>query len=134
MRREFAFALLAFLAVPFAAPQQPTPPSDTTAPTQANEPIYKVGGRISAPVLRHRVTAQYSDEARRAKYQGICLIGLIVDAQGKPQNIHVVRALGMGLDLKALEAVRQYKFRPAMKDGKTPVPVMITIEVDFRLD
>ncbi len=81
----------------------------------------------------HSVEAEFSDEARRAKYQGVCLISLIVDAQGNPQNIHVVRALGMGLDEKAIEAMRKYKFKPAMKDGKTPVPVMITIEVDFRL-
>jgi protein TonB len=45
----------------------------------------------------------------------------------------VIRTLGMGLDEKALEAVRKYKFKPAMKDGKTPVPVMITVEVNFRL-
>ncbi|MGB8029262.1 MAG: energy transducer TonB [Terracidiphilus sp.] len=94
---------------------------------------YQVGGRISAPEVIHSVEAEFSDEARRAKYQGVCLISLIVDAQGNPQDIRVSRALGMGLDDKAIEAIRQYKFRPAMKDGKTPVPVMITIEVDFRL-
>jgi protein TonB len=92
-----------------------------------------IGGRVSAPVVLHSVEAEFSDEARRAKYQGVCLISLIVDSQGNPQNIHVARALGMGLDEKAIEAIRQYKFKPAMKDGKTPVPVQITIEVDFRL-
>ena len=95
--------------------------------------LYHVGGGISAPVALNNVEAEFSDEARRAKYQGVCLISLIVDAQGNPQNPRVIRALGMGLDEKALEAVRQYKFRPAMKDGKTPVPVMITVEVNFRL-
>jgi TonB family protein len=95
--------------------------------------IYQVGGRISAPVVIHSVEAEFSDEARRAKYQGVCLISLIVDAQGNPTDIHVARALGMGLDEKAIEAIRQYKFKPAMKDGRTAVPVMITIEVDFRL-
>jgi len=95
--------------------------------------LYHVGGGISAPVALNNVEAEYSDEARRAKYQGVCLISLIVDAQGNPQNPRVIRALGMGLDEKALEAVRQYKFRPAMKDGKTPVAVMITVEVNFRL-
>jgi periplasmic protein TonB len=95
--------------------------------------LYQIGGRISAPVVIHSVEAEFSDEARRAKYQGVCLISLIVDTQGNPQNIRVVRALGMGLDEKAIEAIRQYKFKPAMKDGKTAVPVMITIEVDFRL-
>jgi TonB family protein len=143
MRREFAFALLAFLSAPFAAAQQTIPPPSppgATAPTSQVPPtdelppgLYKIGGRISAPVLKHRVMAQYTDEARRAKYQGVCLIGLIVDTQGKPQNVHAVRTLGMGLDEKALEAIRQYKFKPALMDHKTPVPVQITIEVDFRL-
>jgi TonB family protein len=95
--------------------------------------LYHVGGGISAPVALNDVEAEFSDEARRAKYQGVVLVGLIVDAQGNPQNIHIVRALGMGLDEKAIEAIRKYKFKPAMKDGKIPVPVPITIEVNFRL-
>jgi TonB family protein len=95
--------------------------------------LYRVGGGVSAPVALNSVEAEFSDEARRAKYQGVCLISLIVDAQGNPQDPHVIRPLGMGLDEKALEAVRKYKFKPAMKDGKTPVPVMISVEVNFRL-
>ena len=94
--------------------------------------LYRVGGAVSAPVALNSVEAEFSDEARRAKYQGVCLISLIVDAQGNPQNPRVIRTLGMGLDEKALEAVRKYKFKPAM-NGKTPVPVMITVEVNFRL-
>jgi len=92
-----------------------------------------VGGRVSAPVPLFQPEAEFSDEARRAKYQGVCLVGLIVDAQGNPQNVHIVRALGMGLDEKAMEAVRKYKFKPAMRDGKTPVPVYVNVEVNFRL-
>ena len=95
--------------------------------------LYHVGGGVSAPVPLNSVEAEFSDEARRAKYQGVCLISLIVDAQGNPQNPRVLRALGMGLDEKALEEVRKYKFKPALKDGRTPVPVMITVEVNFRL-
>jgi TonB family protein len=133
MRCEFAAALLLLLPAPFAAAQQVAPPTDATAPAQANEPIYQIGDNISAPQIKHRVMAQYTDEARRFGYQGACLISLIVDAKGHPVNVHVVRALGMRLDEKALEAVRQYRFKPAMKDGKTPVPVMVTIEVNFRL-
>jgi TonB family protein len=95
--------------------------------------LYRVGGGVSAPVALNNVEAEFSDEARRAKYQGVCIISLIVDAQGNPQNPRVVRTLGMGLDEKALEAVRKYKFKPALKDGKIPVPVMISVEVNFRL-
>jgi periplasmic protein TonB len=94
--------------------------------------VYRIGGGVSAPVPIFTPEAEFSDEARRAKYQGVCLISLIVDAQGNPQNPRVVRPLGMGLDEKALEAVRKYKFKPAMKGGK-PVAVMMSIEVNFRL-
>ena len=59
-------------------------------------------------------------------------IQLIVDSQGNPQDIRVVRHLGMGLDEKAIEAVRQYKFKPAMYQGH-PVAVEMVIDVDFHL-
>lgn len=95
--------------------------------------VYVPGrGGVTAPVPIFAPEAEFSDEARREKYQGICLVGLIVDAHGHPQNIHVVQRLGMGLDEKAMEAIRKYRFKPAMKDGK-PVAAVITVEVDFRL-
>jgi periplasmic protein TonB len=95
--------------------------------------VYQVGGGITAPVPLNNVEAEFSDEARRAKYQGVCLISLIVDANGNPQNPRVMRPLGMGLDEKALEAVRKYRFKPAHKKDGTAVPVMISVEVNFRL-
>ncbi len=94
--------------------------------------LMKVGGVVSAPVLIYSPDPEFSDEARRAKYQGICVVGLIVDAQGNPREARVVRPLGMGLDQKALEAVRQYKFKPALYKGR-PVAVAIDIEVNFRI-
>jgi TonB family protein len=57
---------------------------------------------------------------------------VVVDSHGDPQNVHVVRALGMGLDEKALEAARKWKFKPAMLNGK-PVPVRVNIEIRFML-
>lgn len=92
----------------------------------------RVGGGVSAPRLIYYVDPEFSDEARRAKYQGVCVVQLIVDKQGNPQHIQVVRALGMGLDEKAIEAVKQYKFKPAYYQGK-PVPVIINVEVNFRI-
>jgi periplasmic protein TonB len=94
--------------------------------------VMHLGGGVSAPTLIYSPDPEFSDEARRAKYQGICLVGLIVDSQGNPQQVHIVRPLGMGLDEKALEAVRQYKFKPAMFKGRA-VPVEINIEVNFRI-
>jgi periplasmic protein TonB len=93
---------------------------------------YHVGGGVSAPSVIYAVDPEFSDEARRAKYQGICVVTLIVDSQGNPQRVRVTRPLGMGLDQKALDAVRQYRFKPAYFQGK-PVPVEISIEVNFRI-
>lgn len=95
--------------------------------------LYHIGGSVSAPVVLYEPEAEFSDEARRAKYQGVVLVSIIVDAQGHPQNARVLRALGMGLDEKALEAVMKYRFKPAMKDGRTPVPVPMNVEINFHL-
>jgi len=133
MRREFAFALVAFLAAALAAAQQAAAPNATAPSANTTSRPYQVGGRISAPVLTHSVMAKFTDEARRAHYQGVCIVALIVDAKGRPQNVHIVRSLGMGLDEKAMDAIRKYKFKPALMDGKTPVPVMVTVEVNFHL-
>jgi protein TonB len=98
-----------------------------------NGGIYTPGiGGVSNPVPLFTPEAEFSDEARRAKFQGVCVISVIVDSRGYPQDPRVLQPLGMGLDEKALEAVRKYRFKPAKKDGK-PVPVRITVEVDFRL-
>jgi bla regulator protein BlaR1 len=94
--------------------------------------IYHVGGDVSAPQLIFAPDPQYSEEAKRAKYQGVCVVSLIVDAQGNPQRVQVVRHLGKGLDQKAVEAVKQYRFKPAMLHGE-PVAVQVNIEVNFRL-
>lgn len=94
--------------------------------------VYHVGGGVTAPQLIYAPDPEFSDEARRAKYQGVCVVALVVDAQGNPQDVHVIRHLGMGLDQKAIEAVRQYKFRPAMLNGR-PVAVEVNIEVNFHI-
>ena len=94
--------------------------------------VYSPGRGIVAPVLVSAPEAEFSDEARRQKYQGVCLISLIVDTHGNPRNPRVVQRLGMGLDEKALEAIGRYRFKPGTKDGR-PVPVEITVEVDFRM-
>ena len=75
----------------------------------------------------------YSEEARKAKYQGTVVLWLIVDSNGKPRDVRVARSLGMGLEQKAIEAVRSVEIsEPAMKDG-TPVAVQINVEVNFHL-
>ncbi len=75
---------------------------------------------------------EYSPEARAAQYQGTCKLSLIVEPDGRTSHITVLDRLGMGLSEKAIEAVKQWKFKPGMRDGK-PVPVQITVEVTFRI-
>ncbi len=94
--------------------------------------VYHVGGGVSPPTVISSVDPEYSDEARRAKYTGIVVVSLIVDPQGVPQHVRVIRRLGMGLDEKAVEAVQQYKFKPAMFQGRA-VPVEVNIEVNFQI-
>jgi len=94
--------------------------------------IFKVGGGISAPKALATPDPEYTEEARNAKTQGTCVLWMIVDQQGHPKDIKVIRGLGFGLDARAIEAVKQWRFQPAMKDGQ-PVNVQINVEVAFRL-
>lgn len=94
--------------------------------------LMSVGGGVSAPAVIHSVEPEFTEQARQADFQGTVALQLIVDAQGNPQNVRVTKPLGMGLDEKAIEAVRQYKFRPAMYQGH-PVAVQIVVDVEFHL-
>src|ERR1019366_7945891 len=94
--------------------------------------LMSVGGGVAAPEVIHSVEPEFTEDARRANFQGSVSIKLIVDSQGNPQDVRLVRHLGMGLDEKAIEAVRQYRFKPAMYQGH-PVSVQIVIDVDFHL-
>jgi periplasmic protein TonB len=94
--------------------------------------VFKVGGGIQAPQALYKTEPEFTEEARMAKHQGTVLLWLIVGADGKPRDIKVVRPLGMGLDQKAVESVRQWKFAPALKEGK-PVAVEVRVEVAFTL-
>jgi protein TonB len=94
--------------------------------------VYKVGGGISAPTAISAPDPDYTEEARKAKKQGTCVLWLIVDSTGHPRDIRVIRGLGFGLDAKALDAVKQWRFQPALKDGR-PVDVQISVEVEFHL-
>jgi periplasmic protein TonB len=93
---------------------------------------YRIGGGVSPPSVLSKVEPEYSEEARKAKWQGVVELALVVDEHGLPQNMKVTHSLGLGLDEKAMQAVAKWRFKPGMKDGK-PVPVIATIQVNFRL-
>lgn len=94
--------------------------------------IFRVGGGVTAPSLIYKVEPEYSEEARKAKYQGTVVLYVEVGPDGRARNIRIVRSLGLGLDERAIEAVTKWRFRPGYKNG-TPVTVAATIEVNFRL-
>jgi TonB family protein len=84
------------------------------------------------PVLLSKKAPEYSEEARKAKWQGTVVLSLEVDTTGRATNVKVIHSLAMGLDQKAIEALMQWRFKPAMKDGK-PVTVQTEAEVNFRI-
>jgi TonB family protein len=94
--------------------------------------VYRIGGGVSAPVPIFKPEPEYSEEARKAKYQGSVTLSIVILPDGSTSNIRVIRPLGLGLDEKAIEAVQKWRFRPSLKDGK-PVAVSANVEVNFRL-
>ena len=93
---------------------------------------YRVGGGVRAPRPVFSPDPEFSEEARRNKFQGNVVLRIVVGADGRTHDVAVLRSLGMGLDEKAIEAVRQWRFEPGTKDGQ-PVPVEVNIEVTFHL-
>ena len=94
--------------------------------------VMHAGSAQVPPKLIYQVEPEFSEEARKAKFSGDVQVYLVVDTEGRPTRIRVARGVGMGLDEKAVEAVRQYKFKPAMQNGK-PVPVDLYIDVNFQI-
>jgi TonB family protein len=102
----------------FALAQQPT--------------IYTVGGDVVAPSVLKQVEPGYTIEARVKQISGEVLLSLVVNTKGEPQDIHVTQKLGYGLDEKAIEALKKWRFRPGTKSGQ-PVAVRVTISTSFEL-
>jgi protein TonB len=123
------------LAVVSATGQQPANPAPAASANDAQNapgmPLH-VGGAVQKPIAIHTVDLEYSDEARVANYSGSVLVYLWVDKNGNPSHIRVVKGAGMGLDEKAVEAVRQYKFKPATLNGE-PVTVDLYVNVNFQI-
>jgi TonB family protein len=94
--------------------------------------VYRVGGGVTPPTVLYRVEPTYSEEARKAKYQGVVVLSAIVRKDGTIEILKVIRGLGLGLDENAISALKQWRFRPGMRNG-VPVDVALNIEVNFSL-
>ena len=91
-----------------------------------------MGGGVTTPRAIYAPDPEFSEEARKAKFQGTVVLWLVVGTDGRTHEVRVFRSLGMGLDEKAIEAIRQWRFEPGRKDG-IPVAVQVNVEVNFRL-
>ena len=127
-----SLAVLLVCTVPLVSAQAQVSKNTDARNTNPGAPL-KVGGDVTAPRAIYQPDPEYSERARKAGHQGSCVLRLIVGTDGKPYDISEVRTVGMGLDEKAIEAVREWVFEPARKDGK-PVAVQIDVEVSFRLN
>lgn len=95
---------------------------------------YRPGNGVTSPVLLHEERPDYTNEAMRMKVQGIVEVEAIVMPDGTVGQVQIVRSLDdrYGLDQKAIEAVKRWRFRPGVRQGK-PVPVLVNIELTFTL-
>ena len=112
---------------PVAAPPTPAVASAASAST-----VNRVGGGVSAPAVISKVDLQYSAEARKGFLRGTVKLSIVVGADGVAHDVSIIGPLGLGLDENAVETVKQWRFRPGMKDG-LPVNVRAAVEVNFRL-
>jgi len=92
------------------------------------------GGRhsVTPPQLLYKVDPEFSEEARKAKFSGVVILAIEVDANGRATSFRVLQGPGLGLEQKAIEAVKQWRFRPGLQDGKAIV-TSATVQVNFRL-
>jgi len=98
----------------------------------AGDGFRQVGGTVSAPKVVSQVDAEFTEEARKAKYMGVAIVNVDIDERGIPVRVRVVSDPGMGLGEKAREAVMQFRFKPGMENGK-PVKTEVQIQVDFHI-
>jgi TonB family protein len=96
-------------------------------------PPYRVGDQVSRPEIISSTRPVYTELARRARVTGTVILEAIINEQGDVENVRVLKGQPMGLDQAAVEAVKTWKFKPAMKDGK-PVKVYYVLTVNFQLD
>ncbi len=93
---------------------------------------YRPGGNVAAPRLLDRIEPAYPEIARKARIEGIVVLEAIIGRSGRVEDLHLVKSVNLLLDAAALDAVKQWRYRPATLDG-LPVRVFLTVTVDFRL-
>lgn len=97
----------------------------------ADEPVFDIGPGITPPRVTRQVTPRDPPEDKGFRITGTVLVGLVVSSKGEPADVHVVKSLDKDIDQSAVDAVKQWHFDPATKDGQ-PVAVRVTVEIRFH--
>ena len=116
-------------------------PEENRGPEKADSGATAVDGEIVPGTNRsvtpakvvHQPNPEFSEQARSTKYEGTITLALVVDKTGRPRSIRISRPIGMGLDQKAVEAVSNWEFEPARKDGEPVAMGPIQVQVNFHL-
>jgi periplasmic protein TonB len=106
--------------------------TETAAPEKPEGPL-RVGGDVKAPLVQHRVEPVYPDMARKTRVAGIVIVEAIINKDGSVEQVKVIKGLPMGMSESAVEAVKQWKFKPGTLNGQ-PVDVIFNLTVNFKLD
>jgi len=121
-----------FLTIPGVSSAEGQEAESSEKPDSPGNQTFRPGKGVTPPRAVSQDNPPFTDEARRAKYQGTTVLSVIVDKAGRPRNIKIVKPIGMGLDCQAVEVVSAWRFTPGTKGGE-PVNVEIAVEVDFHL-
>jgi TonB family protein len=116
----------------FVEPNLPYPTKPAKPRTEHKAKIFSIVTGMQTPRATYAPDPEYSQAARAIGLQGTVVLGVIIASDGTMGDVWVERRLGLGLDQKAVDTVRRWKFQPAMKDGE-PVAVYAMIEVAFHL-
>jgi len=122
--------LFAQQSIPTPTPQSTAPADRPTQTSPPDEQVFHVGGDVKKPKALQIVDATYSKDGLKNKISGNVEVYIVVDKSGTPTRLRIVHGLGYGLDEEALQAVRQYRFQPATRDGQ-PVCVELYVDVKF---
>lgn len=133
--RAHPFIVLGLAPAPVASPESSAATNGPKAPLASGETgkPYVVGGAISAPVPIFQPDLKITNYAKRNRIRGDCVIGAVIDADGIPQDLHVVKGLEPRLDRESVETLKTWRFKPALRDGKTPVATEVTFVVSINV-
>ena len=132
MKRMFLAGLALSLMLCMARPTALVGQGNSAKEFQDAEPVYSIGGGVTAPRQTYGPEPEYDAASRKAKTQGLVVLSMIVTKEGRPRDVKIVTSLSAGLDQQAIKAVSQWRFDPATKDGE-PVAVKMTVEISFHL-